>query len=190
MSRIGAGGPWVDARLAGRWTRALALALALTLWSLAEAPARSDASRGQWRALSSQLASPWPRIQRRDGSLPDALRGGRNARYGNGMAGLGLLQAGVREHNRRLVHSGLRAVSVQTLRLHDPAGAQEFRTWAVAEAYLLARSHLGHWPAARRASLGWARWLRHARIFWLRQPGYGNKVLVDAVAALELLRTG
>jgi hypothetical protein len=106
------------------------------------------------------------------------------------MAGLGLLQTGLRERNRRLVRAGLRAVSVQTRRLHDPAGAQEFRTWAVSEAYSLARSRLRHWPSARKASRRWARWLRHARIFWLRGPGYGNKVLVDAVAVLELLRTG
>jgi hypothetical protein len=176
--------------LPGRWTCALALALALTLWSLAAAPAGSDASRGQWRAVSRQLASPWPKIQRRDGSLPDALRGGASARYGNGMAGLGLLQTGVREHNRRLVWAGLRAVNVQTRRIRDPAGAQEFRTWAVAEAYSLARTRLSHLHSARAATRRWAGWLRHARIFWLRQPDYQNKTLVDAVAFLQLVRTG
>jgi len=171
-------------------TGALTLAAVLTACTWVEPPAESHASQSQWRALSRQLASPWPRIQRRDGSLPDVLRGGRNARYGNGMAGLGLLQAGLRGHNRRLVRAGLRAVSVQTRRLHDPTGLQEFRTWAVAEAYSLARSRLGHWPSARRATRGWARWLRHARIWWLGMRGYENKELVEAVATLDLLRTG
>jgi hypothetical protein len=140
--------------------------------------------------VSRQLASPWPNIPRRAGSLPDALRGGASARYGNGMAGLGLLQTGVREHNRRLVWAGLRAVSVQTRRIRDPAGAQEFRTWAVAEAYSLARTRLSHLHSARAAIRRWAGWLRHARIFWLRQPDYQNKTLVDAVAFLQLVRTG
>jgi hypothetical protein len=171
-------------------TGALTLAAVLTACTWVEPPTESHASQSQWRALSRQLASPWPRIQRRDGSLPDVLRGGRNARYGNGIAGLGLLQAGLRGHDRRMVRAGLRAVSVQTRRLRDPAGLQEFRVWAVAEAYSLARNRLGHWPSARRASRHWARWLRHARIWWLRMPGYENKVLVEAVATLELLRTG
>jgi hypothetical protein len=169
---------------------ALALALAVALWTWVELPEVSHASRGEWRALSRQLALPWVKIQRRDGSLPDVLRGGRDARYGNGMAGLGLLQAGLRGGDRRMVRAGLRAVSVQTRRLSDPTGLQEFRVWAVAEAYSLARRQLGHWPAARRASRGWARWLRHARIWWLRLPSYENKELVEAVAVLELLRTG
>jgi hypothetical protein len=169
---------------------ALTVALALSLWTWAAPPDEAHASRSEWRALSRQLASPWVRIQRSDGSLPDVLRGGRNARYGNGIAGLGLLQAGIRGHNRRMVHAGLRAVSVQTRRLRDPTGLQEFRVWAVAEAYSLARRRLGHWPSARRAARHWAAWLRHARIWWLRMPGYENKVLVEAVATLELLRTG
>ncbi len=154
------------------------------------APAEAQASRGEWRALSRGLAAPWPRIQRSDGSLPDALRGGRGARYGNGIAGLALLQTGVREHNKRLIRAGLRAVSVQTRRIEDPAGAQEFRTWAVAEAYRIARGRLRHSRAARSTSERWAGWLRHTKIFWLRQPTYENKTLVDAVAFLELARTG
>jgi hypothetical protein len=170
--------------------RGLAVGIALTLWGCIDWSGDAHASRSQWSAVSRELALPWPSIQRSDGSLPDALGGGRAARYGNGIAGLGLLQAGVRAGNRRLVRSGLRAVSVQTRRLYDPAGLQEFRVWSVAEAYSLAQDRLGHWPSARRASRGWARWLRHARIWWLRRPGYQNKALVEAVAVLELIRTG
>jgi hypothetical protein len=173
--------------LPARWRP---VAFALSLSCCLGTPGDAHATRDQWRALSNQLASPWPRIQRPDGSLPDALRGGHDARYGNGIAGLALLQTGVREHDRRLIGAGLRAVSVQTRRLTNASGAQEFRTWAVAEAFVLARSRLRHLPSARAATHRWARWLRHARIFWVRQPTYENKTLVDAVGFLELARTG
>ena len=169
--------------------RGLALALVLGIWVCVEPPEEAHANRSQWRAISRQLASPWPKIQRRDGSLPDVLRGGRHARYGNGMAGLGLLQTGAREHNRRLLRTGLRAVSAETRRLDHFSGIQEFRIWAVAEAYSLVRARLDHWPFARRASRRWARWLRRVRIGRLRGRSYENKVLVEAVAVLELLRT-
>ena len=165
------------------------MALGVSLCLIVEAP-EALASRGEWRAVSRQLAAPWPKIQRRNGSLPDALRERRWARYGNGMAGLGLLQTGIRERKRRLVRAGVRAVSAETRRVFDSLAIQEFRIWAVAEAYSLVGRRLGHWGSARAARRRWASWLRHQRIWWLRQPLYENKVLVEAVAVLELLRTG
>jgi hypothetical protein len=171
-------------------THATALAAALCLFLALTVPADARAGRDQWRALSRGLAAPWPGIQAGDGSLPDALHASGQRRYGNGILGLGLLQTGLREHRADFVRAGLRAVTAETRRRHDTPNVQEFRIWSVAGAYSLVKRRLRDRRSGRLALRRWAPWLRRQRSFWLRRAGFQNKVLVEAVAALELLRTG
>ena len=65
-----------------------------------------------------------------------------------------------------------------------------FKRWAVATAYNLAKEKLRHIPAVRRSMRRWARWLGHTRLDYIGRNSYENKHLVDALAVLELQRTG
>ena len=168
---------------------AATLALALLIALAALAP-QAAADRGAYIATSRALAAPWPALQRPDGSFPDWLRPDRASRYGDAMLGLGLIQTGVRDHNRPLVRSGLRAVNAATRVVHEWYPVRVFEHWAVDSAYNLVSQKLRHWRSANAARRRWARWIRHQRLNYLSLGGYQNKTLVDAVAVLEAQRTG
>ena len=106
------------------------------------------------------------------------------------MAGLGVLQAGARDRNARLIHTGLRAVTSATDKVDGWFPTRPFAVWAVASAYNLTEQRLGRYVSARRALRRWARWLRHQKTTFLHRGGYNNKYLVDALAVLEVQRTG
>jgi hypothetical protein len=168
---------------------ALTLALALLI-ALALCAPSASASRAAWVSLSRELSAPWPGMQRADGTFPDWLRTDRTSRYGDAMLGLGLIQTGVRDRNRPLVRSGLRAVNAATRSVDEWFPTRVFEHWAVASAYNLASQKLRHWRSANAARRRWARWIRYQRLNYLNLRGYQNKTLVDAVAVLEAQRTG
>lgn len=168
---------------------AATLALALLIVLVVGAPGAS-ATRAAYVATSQQLAAPWPGLQRPDGTFPDYLRADRSSRYGDAMLGLGLIQTGVRDRNRPLVRSGLRAVTAATRTVDEWFPVRVFEQWAVASAYNLARQKLRHWRSANDARRRWARWIRYQRLNYLNLRGYQNKTVVDAVAVLEAQRTG
>ena len=150
----------------------------------------AEADRAAWTSLSRELAAPWPAQQRRDGRFIDAFREDGTSRYGDAMLGLGLLQNAARDRNRRQVGSALRALDA-TARLYEPwFPTRAFKRWAVATAYNLAREKLRHIPAVRRSMRRWARWLGHTRLDYIGRNSYENKHLVDALAVLELQRSG
>lgn len=135
--------------------------------------------------LSRALSAPWPGHQRRNGSFDERLG---TSRYGDAVLGYGLLQAGVRDRNRRLVLSGLRGVNASIHR-REPGDIKDFNSWAVAASYNLVRARLGHLPQARRSLAQWRGWLAGRYTTHLFLP-YENKSLVDAIAVLEMRRTG
>jgi hypothetical protein len=170
-----------------RATVVLGLALAV----LSPAPAAAAGSSEEL-ALSKRLAAPWPGLQRADGGFVDVLQpGGRARRHSGAVLGYGLLLTGARHHDGRLVRSGTRAITAATRRLDGWFGTRGFKVWAVAASYNLARKRLRGRPAVRAAMPRWARWLRRQRTTHLQwRSRYENKFLVDAVAVLELKRTG
>jgi len=162
------------------------LATAATAWP----PAAAAASSSEWVAASRELAAPWPRLQARSGHFRDALQADGSSRYGDAVLGYGLLLTGVRDRDRRLARAGIRGVSAATRRLKRWFPERSFETWGVAAAYNVARARLRHWVSARRALRRWAPWLRRQQPTWIHARRYENKQLLDAVAILELQRTG
>lgn len=163
--------------------------------------ASARTSPGSWHALARAMAASWPAAQMRDGAFRGGLRGARSTGYGTAMLGYALVQTGVREHDRRLLRAGIRALSrtVRRRRRKNRDGDGVFESLAVAAAYNVARAHARRDPGFRRHRRAWVRWLRHVRPVYLgvgvpgRGPwwrSYFNKHLIEAVEILELLRTG
>jgi hypothetical protein len=139
--------------------------------------------------LDAAIAAPWPRLQARDGEFANVLGGG--TRYGQATLGFALLQAGLREHDRALVRTGLRGIDLALREMGTHARQSVFENVAAAAAYDLARSALPRDPAFRRMRPRWERFLETRQFKELGSGhSYDNHYLADAVATLELLRTG
>ena len=157
-------------------------------------PGRPAPDSGRWEMLSSRIAAPWPALQLSDGRFRDYVVGSRRGfpeRYGESTLGYALIQTGLRQRSPRIVTSGLRALAWVV----GPGGgsprSSPFENLAVAGAYNLARKRLADHPVFVRSRTAWEGWLRRAALTRLPERSYyGNKHLVDAVAVLELMRTG
>jgi hypothetical protein len=171
--------------------RLLPLILALGAALLGPAPAGAD-TRGKWDGISSRIAGAMQALQRPDGSFEDYLS--TKEPYAEAMVGYGLLLRGVRTGDRACIDAGLRAVS-QTV---DPGArggpmlGSVFKQFAVASAYRLASERLAGDPGFEPRREAWAAWLRQVRPVLLApaRGGASNKHLVEAVADLELVRSG
>jgi hypothetical protein len=139
--------------------------------------------------LDAAIAAPWPRLQAGDGQFANVLGGG--TRYGQAALGYALLEAGLRERDRTLVHTGLRGLDLALREMGTHARQSVFENLAAAAAYDLARRALARDPAFRRMRPRWQRFLETRQFKELGSGhNYDNHYLADAVATLELLRTG
>lgn len=170
------------------WPSAVAFALSVAIAApAADAGAAATVDHAQ---LSRELAARWPALQDASGHLYDALQPDGSSRYGDAMAGLGTLQTGIRERDPGLTRVALRALGAATRRVDPWFATRPFEVWAVAASYNLVKRRLGAVRLRRRALRRWARWLRQQKTTLLQRGGYDNKYLVDAVAVLEVQRTG
>lgn len=166
---------------------ALAVFILLFTWSGC-APAASSPGLGE------RIAEAWVALQNPDGTFRDYVliqRGGGRSRYGHAVLGLGLVQQGLGSDQMHLWQAGLRAIG-WTLSFYDRwSKPSVFEHLALAHAYRLAESKLEDDPIYRGLRDSWQDRLRKIPIVWIsgKRP-YFNKYLVDAVALLELLRTG
>ena len=160
--------------------------------------ARAAHEATRWTSLARAMAAPWPAAQESSGrlgdytdELPGAFGVHAGTRYGDAVGGYALIDAGVRDRDRRLVRTGIRAISFATDPERRPSRPSVFEQFAVAAAYNLARRALGGDPDFARARRRWEAWLRRVRIVELQHVDhYYNHWLVDAVGVLELQRTG
>jgi hypothetical protein len=131
-------------------------------------------------------------LQQPDGSFADYLS--TSQPYGEAMVGYGLLLRGVRTGERSAIDSGLRALeqTVQPDVRGSPMLNSVFKQLAVAAAYNVGASRLAGDPAFERRRSALAAWLRRVRPVLLTSTtaGTSNKHLVEAVADLEILRSG
>jgi hypothetical protein len=174
----------------GRPAAIILLAVAAASIGTAPASAAEPPAGAAWRALARDIASPWPRLQQRDGRLPDYMDERHGSRYGDSLMGYALIRTGLREDDRALVRTGLRAVTYgveKRLPFHS-----SFENFAVAAAYNLARRQAAHYDAFRAGRRSWERFMRRARTtrLQLSKPDWGNHWLIDALSVLELQRTG
>jgi hypothetical protein len=137
---------------------------------------------------------PWIAVQTADGPFPDYVSGGAGGlgRYGEAMLGYALLQTGLRDASEPLVDAGLRAIGY-ALRHPERQEADHsvFEMFALAAAYNLAAKELAADPRFGALAPSWIQRLQTERPLRLRGSGtYRNKSIVEAVAVLELLRSG
>ena len=173
----------------------VAAVVALALAALLPASAAAATS---WRAMARELAAPWPGLQLDSGELPDYLDGipaqggkGGGTRYGDAFMGYALIQTGLREGNRTYIRSGLRAINFATSGARAWPTVSVFEAMAVASAYNLARKRIPREPLFRTKRRQWAEWMRDFKTVHLQwETHFGNHWLVDAIAVLELQRSG
>jgi hypothetical protein len=168
-----------------------ALLVAVTAICLAVAtPAIGEPSTDE---LARQVAAPWIGVQRPDGTFPEYRPGTRKRdRYGTAMLGYGLLEFGLRAQDDAATGAGLRALG-RAAAHPEPALPVRviFQNLAVAAGYNAAWPRLKDDPRFQRVAPAIRRRLRRMRVEVLRGPRpYWNYYLIEAVEALEVLRTG
>ena len=159
----------------------------------APSPAQA-AGPGDYQALAQAVAAPWPGRQHSDGHFEEYVPGHdpRNKDdYGEAMLGYGLLQAGLRAGDRRMIDAGLNGVTLDAGLPDSDPHIRMFRNMAIAGAYNLARDRLAGDEYFERLRPTWEKRLREVTVDRLR-PGkkVTNKTLVEAVMVLELERSG
>ena len=179
------------------------LVLAILITALGGAASAHAQTAADWRGLASEIASPWPALSKGDGELVDYMDeytnpGGKpgGTRYGDALMGYALIQTGLRDGNRALIDTGIRSVSWATdPNRHFPPGARSddsvFEQWGVSAAYNLARVRFRGDPLFERFRERWEAWLRKQKtVRFGTGRRFSNHDLVEAVMALELLRSG
>jgi hypothetical protein len=172
--------------------RRLLLVPLLVAAAVPAAPARAD-SDFEWDAISTRIAASMESLQAPDGTLSDYLSPTAQP-YAESMVGYGLLLHGLRRGDRTAIDAGLRALG-QTV-LPDVRGGPRldsvFKQLAVAAGYRLGATRLQGDAAFEAQRPALEAWLRQVRPVHLTSmlSGSSNKHLVEAVADLELLRTG
>jgi hypothetical protein len=109
--------------------------------------------------------------------------------------GYALLIDGVREHDRPRIDAGLLAIDCVVDQRDGGAelrsGDGAFDHMMLASAYNVAVAEASSNPLFVRYRPAWEQWLRRMPLVWLpNEHHYANKYLVEAVAVLELERTG
>jgi hypothetical protein len=140
-------------------------------------------------SLDAQIAAPWPALQIPNGRFRDILGGG--TRYGEATLGYALLQAGARAHNERQIHAGMKAISWAVRQSALRSRPSVFENLSLAAAYNLAKRSLRHDRHFKRQRARWEQFLATRQFKELNSThNYDNHFIADAVATLELLRTG
>ena len=187
-------------------TLALAIPILLLLVAALVGPAAGTAhaqTSADWRGLASEIAAPWPSLSKGDGELIDYMDeytnpGGKpgGTRYGDALMGYGLIQTGLRDGNSTLIDTGIRSISWATdpNRYFAPDARSDdsvFEQWGVSAAYNLARAKLKGYPLFEQFRERWEAWLRKQKtVRFGTGRRFSNHDLVEAVMALEILRSG
>lgn len=180
---------------------ALALPVAASASGSAGPYARAAAVPERWDTLSRGIAAAWPSEQDGNGRYRDYTdRFYRDeyayTRYGDSMLGYALIQSGIRDDDPALVASGLRGIGWVLDRpknFHKRGSVFEYM--AMASAYNLANAELADDAGFKAIRSRWESWLRTLRPISTiyRRPKtsrYSNHYLIEAIAVLELLKSG
>lgn len=159
------------------------------------APAQA-ANKHEVTAYADRLATVWADRQADDGRFLDPHRDRPSDGYGNVMIGYGLLRAGERTGDERLIRAGVRGVSTA---LGKPAGERGvFDLLAFAAAYNFAREALPEEPSFEETRPAWEAYLAEtgppnienaAKRCISSADCFHNHEAVGAAAILELLAT-
>jgi hypothetical protein len=158
-----------------------------------DAPAgpAAAAPRDNLNGLLNASLDAWATAQTESGTYPDYARpgcAGRCGGYDEAMLGYAMLLNGLRTGNQHQLDASFKAIAWTAGQEHKPWSV--FETFAMASAHNLARTRLPHDPRFQAVRGQWENWLRAAPVLRLHERRYTNQRLVDAVAMLELERTG
>jgi hypothetical protein len=156
---------------------------------LGASPAQA-AAPPEWEALAAEIAEPWPALIDERGWFEDYIQRD-DPKYGPPMLGYALIQSGLRNNRADQIDTGLRALN-STVRDTTPQGKiGVFHHFAIASAYNIAREHLTGNPLFTEHRAEWESWLKRVDLKWLHETDhFANKYMVEAVAVLEMRRTG
>jgi len=166
--------------------------LAAGLALLATAPAHAG-SRATWTTAADRIAASLEASQEPSGLFRDDYKPNSKT-YAEAIGGYGLLLHAARTGDSGAASAGMRAVTFAVA--PDPRPGPDldsvFKQLGVAAAYALALERFAGHPdfVAHRAE--WEAWLRRVRPQRVTGPGGGvaNRLMVESLAQLELLRTG
>jgi hypothetical protein len=160
------------------------------LRAAATAPAGA-ASGDDLNGLLNASLDAWAAAQTESGAYPDYARpgcAGRCGGYDEAMLGYAMLLNGLRTGDQHQLDASFKAIAWTASQEHKPWSV--FETFAMASAHNLARTQLPDDPRFQAVRGQWENWLRAAPVLRLHRSRYSNQVLVDAVAMLELDRSG
>jgi hypothetical protein len=190
--------------------RLFALVAAAVAVVVATAAPASAAAPQEWRDLAKEMSRPWPGLQKSEGWFPDYVYGGGkafcnttkcrkglgNARYGESLLGYGLVMTGLREGDRTLVDTGLKAISYIVAQKELQAKLPtSFEGMSVASTYNLMREKQPDNPIFVENKASWEAFMKRQPIITTiyRKPDttrYGNHFLMEALEIIELFKTG
>jgi hypothetical protein len=170
---------------------ALATAACAAFLPAAAAADQPDPVRHLARSMARDIAAPWPHRQFPNGRFQDEV-GGPSA-FGEAVLGYALLDVGLREHEERLVGTGLKAIRYAS----DPRSPRDGKTsiiqnTGVGLAYNLAEGRLAHderWKQIRPVVRSY---IRRQRLVHLREGNtlFSNKLLFEALEVLAFRSSG
>jgi hypothetical protein len=150
------------------------------------------------RAVADRASIAWSQRQAANGELIDYVSKRPSGGYGNVLTGYGMLRAGVRRGDDRLVAAGLRAVRAGLAK--DPGERGVFDTLATSLSYSIARSELADNPDFRALRPRWESYLETIGKPFIESPSLGactadpgcfhNHEAVGVFGDLELAGTG
>jgi len=161
------------------------------------AQARARAAMSQ---LTGRVAAAWIDRRSSSGLFRDPITGGTGHGYGPAMLAEVLIREGAREHDRRMLLAGLRALSENAVRAAgDSVAGNPLELLGMASAYSWGRRHLAGRPVWERWSEAPSAYLRSwegadvglaAQRCFTSPSCWNNYKIVDAAAVLLLLDTG
>ena len=140
------------------------------------------------RDLSTQMAKPWPKVQKDTGRYRSAVGGG--TRYGDSLMAYALIQHGLANDQQALVESGLKALTYSVPRLGTHNRPSIFEALGIVGVYKLLREELPDDPTFKKVRPRMEWYLRNFEL--VRLPAttyYGNHWLIEAVLVQELQST-
>ena len=173
------------------------LITSLALAALMTVPAAGRAADGdELGRFADAIASSWVPHQGADGIFVDPILG-RGSGYGTVMIGYGLLRAGVRRRDPKLIEAGIRAFDAHA-RMNTTVRSY-FAMLPFAKGYTFAKDELRDNPLWQRSRAGWESYLRSfsrgplenlAGPCIVSSTCFHNHEAVQIAAEVALLKTG
>lgn len=165
-----------------------ALLAVLTLVSVTPASATAALESGR---LADAVSQRWMTLQNDDGSFPDSIRQTVGwGRYSEAALGYGLILNGIRTNHPEQVDAGVRAHRWLMAKYEDRPSV--FEDYLIASSFNVMREHAPRRPLFEQAEHIYISYMQSMHPVFLGEDPKGlvNKYLVEAVAYLELYRTG